>query len=27
VKKVSKSSHQGWEEFASEVRIISRLHH
>jgi serine/threonine protein kinase len=27
VKKVSKSSRQGWKEFASEVRIISRLRH
>ncbi|XP_037437684.1 cysteine-rich receptor-like protein kinase 25 [Triticum dicoccoides] len=27
VKKVSKSSRQGWKEFVSEVRIISRLRH
>jgi hypothetical protein len=27
VKKVSKSSRQGWKEFVSEVRIISRLQH
>ncbi|VAI27385.1 unnamed protein product [Triticum turgidum subsp. durum] len=27
VKKVSKSSCQGWKEFVSEVRIISRLRH
>ncbi|CAL4891077.1 unnamed protein product [Urochloa decumbens] len=27
VKRVSKSSRQGWNEFASEVRIISRLRH
>ncbi|VAI27387.1 unnamed protein product [Triticum turgidum subsp. durum] len=27
VKKVSKSSRQGWKEFVSEVKIISRLRH
>ncbi|KAK1626582.1 hypothetical protein QYE76_000897 [Lolium multiflorum] len=27
VKKVSKSSRQGWKEFVAEVRIISRLRH
>jgi hypothetical protein len=27
VKKVCKSSHQGWKEFVSEVRTISRLRH
>ncbi|CAL5004760.1 unnamed protein product [Urochloa decumbens] len=27
VKKVSKTSRQGWKEFVSEVRIISRLRH
>uniref|UniRef100_A0A453JQ22 Protein kinase domain-containing protein n=1 Tax=Aegilops tauschii subsp. strangulata TaxID=200361 RepID=A0A453JQ22_AEGTS len=27
VKKVSETSHQGWKEFLSEVRIISRLRH
>ncbi|CAM0948990.1 unnamed protein product [Alopecurus aequalis] len=27
VKKVSKNSRQGWKEFVSEVRIISRLRH
>jgi serine/threonine protein kinase len=27
VKKVSKSSYQGWKEFVSQVRIISRLRH
>ena len=27
VKKVSKTSRQGWKEFVSEVKIISRLRH